>query len=115
MVIASADRFIDNRHFCRNSNKTAEISVPACPIPTHHTKLVISQAQPTVLLSPQTPIPVPMVYAIQPRPHKNAAKENKNKAHHHLLAFPSTGRAMSSVMSCSDLSSRISGSLIGDS
>ena len=61
IVIASADRLIAIRHFWRNSSSTAEIKVPACPIPTHHTKLVISQAQPTVLLSPQTPIPVEMV------------------------------------------------------
>ncbi len=36
----------------------AEISVPAWPIPIQKTKLVMSNAQPTVLLSPQVPIPV---------------------------------------------------------
>ncbi len=46
-VIASADRLIDVRHFCRSKNKMAEISVPACPIPIQKTKLVMSQAQPT--------------------------------------------------------------------
>ncbi len=29
MVMASAERLIDVRHFCRNRNRTAEISVPA--------------------------------------------------------------------------------------
>src|SRR5690606_20480203 len=58
IVIASAERLMELRQFWRKSNRTAEISVPACPIPTHHTKSVISHAQPTVLLSPQAPIPV---------------------------------------------------------
>ena len=61
IVIASADLLIAILHFCLNNNNTAEISVPACPIPIHHTKFVISQAQPTVLLRPQTPIPVEIV------------------------------------------------------
>src|SRR5205823_12978645 len=46
-VIASADRLIDVRHFCRSRNRMAEIRVPACPIPIQKTKLVMSQAQPT--------------------------------------------------------------------
>ena len=61
IVIASADLLIAILHFCLNSNKTAEISVPACPIPTHQTKFVISQAHPTVLFNPHTPIPVEIV------------------------------------------------------
>src|SRR6266436_5872924 len=46
-VIASAERLIEVRHFCRSRNKIAEISVPACPIPIQKTKLVMSHAQPT--------------------------------------------------------------------
>ena len=61
IVMASAERLIAIRHFCLNKSNTAEIKVPACPIPTHHTKLVISHAQPTVLFRPQVPIPVEMV------------------------------------------------------
>ena len=61
IVIASADRLIAILHFCLKSKRTAEISVPAWPIPTHQTKFVISQAHPTVLLSPHTPIPVETV------------------------------------------------------
>ena len=38
----------------------AEIKVPAWPIPTQKTKLVMSKAQPTVWFMPQTPIPVEM-------------------------------------------------------
>ena len=59
--MASADLLIDILHFCLNNNRTAEISVPACPIPIHQTKFVISHAQPTVLFNPQTPIPVEIV------------------------------------------------------
>src|SRR4029077_706526 len=57
-VIASAERLIDVRHFCRSKNRIAEIRVPACPIPIHKTKLVMSQAQPTGIWSPQVPTPV---------------------------------------------------------
>src|SRR5688500_3724289 len=47
IVIASADRSIDVRHLCRNRKRMAEISVPAWPIPTQNTKLVMAHAQPT--------------------------------------------------------------------
>jgi hypothetical protein len=56
-VMASAKRLIDVRHSWRSSSRMAEISVPACPIPIHHTKLVISKAHPTGALFPQTPTP----------------------------------------------------------
>ncbi len=46
------------RHFCRNRNRIAEISVPAWPIPIQNTKLVMSQAQPMGRLLPHTPMPV---------------------------------------------------------
>src|ERR1700704_1964564 len=61
-VIASAERLIDVRHFCRNRNRIAEISVPACPIPIQNTKLVMSHAQPTGRLLPHTPMPVATKY-----------------------------------------------------
>ncbi len=40
-VIASANRLIEVRQRCRNKNKIAEISVPACPMPTQKTKFTI--------------------------------------------------------------------------
>src|SRR5687768_14448813 len=46
-VIASAKRLIDVRQSCLNSSRMAEINVPACPIPIHQTKLMMSNAQPT--------------------------------------------------------------------
>ena len=47
IVIASAERLMPVRQFWRNRNRMAEISVPAWPIPTQKTKLVMSNAQPT--------------------------------------------------------------------
>jgi hypothetical protein len=58
MVIASADRLTAVRQRWRNKKSTAEIKVPAWPMPTQKTKLVMSKPQPTVRLSPQTPTPL---------------------------------------------------------
>ena len=58
MVMASADRLMPVRHFCRKRNKMAEMSVPAWPMPIQKTKLVMSKAQATGMLLPQTPMPV---------------------------------------------------------
>ena len=57
IVIASADLLIAILHLCLNNKSIAEINVPACPIPTHQTKLVISHAHITVLFKPHIPIP----------------------------------------------------------
>ncbi len=57
IVIASANRLMDVRHFWRNRKRIAEIRVPAWPIPTQNTKLVMSQAQLTGLFRPQMPTP----------------------------------------------------------
>src|SRR5947208_15779848 len=64
-VIASAERLIDVRHFCRSKNKMAEMSVPACPIPIQKTKFVIPHAQPNGMLFPHEPTPVEIWYARQ--------------------------------------------------
>ena len=56
-VIASAERFTAVRQRWRKRNSTAEISVPACPMPIQKTKFVMSNAQPTVRLRPHVPIP----------------------------------------------------------
>ena len=42
-VMASANRFRLDRHFWRNRNRMAEIKVPAWPMPTQKTKLVMSK------------------------------------------------------------------------
>ncbi len=36
-VIASAKRLVEARHFCRINSSIEEISVPALPMPIHHT------------------------------------------------------------------------------
>ena len=59
MVIASAERLMEVLHCWRNNSRMAEIRVPACPIPTQNTKFVMSKAQPTLLLSPHIPTPLP--------------------------------------------------------
>ncbi len=61
IVIASAKREIALRQRARNRSRMAEISVPACPIPTQKTKLMMSNAQATGMLLPQTPMPVAIV------------------------------------------------------
>src|SRR2546426_12344588 len=57
-VMASAARLTEVRQRCRKRNRIAEMSVPAWPIPIQKTKFVMSNAQPTVELSPHVPIPV---------------------------------------------------------
>ncbi len=54
-VMASANRLIEVRHCCRRSNRIAEISVPACPIPIHQTKLMIAKPHPTGNLNAPDP------------------------------------------------------------
>ncbi len=44
----------------------AEISVPAWPMPIHHTKLTISKPQPTGWLTPQMPMPLTSRYPRAP-------------------------------------------------
>ena len=51
-VIASADRLTAVRHFCRNRNSTAEINVPAWPMPTQNTKFVMSKRPADRLVQP---------------------------------------------------------------
>ena len=57
MVIASANRLIELRHVCLNSKRMAEISVPAWPIPIHHTKLMMAKPQAPGMVTPQMPTP----------------------------------------------------------
>src|SRR6185295_16137956 len=58
----------------------AEIRVPACPIPTQKTKLVMSHAQPTGTLRPQMPIPSQKSHdtATPSRPSSATAGRKKN-------------------------------------
>ena len=56
-VIASENRLMDVRQSCFSSSKMAEIRVPACPMPIHHTKLTIANPQATGIMMPQIPTP----------------------------------------------------------
>src|SRR5205823_15073524 len=96
-VIASAERLIDVRHFCRSKNKMAEMSVPACPIPIQKTKLVMSQAQQTGMLFPHTPTPVEIWYPMQKSPNVAALAVMVNATHHQRGAGCSTTPEMRSV------------------
>src|SRR3954468_24344128 len=57
MVIASAERLIEVRHFWRNRKRIAEISVPAWPIPIQNTKLVMYEPHITGWFRPMMPRP----------------------------------------------------------
>src|SRR5271157_3276670 len=57
-VMASAKRLIELRQVCLNNRRIAEISVPAWPIPIHHTKLMMAKPQPTGTSMPQMPTPL---------------------------------------------------------
>ena len=56
-VMASAKRLIELRQDCRNNSRMAEISVPACPIPIHHTKFTMAKPHPIGMVTPQMPTP----------------------------------------------------------
>jgi hypothetical protein len=56
-VMASANRLIELRQDCRSSKRMAEISVPAWPIPIHHTKFTMANPQPIGMFTPQMPMP----------------------------------------------------------
>ena len=58
MVIASEKRLMLVRHFWWSSRRMAEISVPAWPMPIHHTKLMIAKPQAVGTLMPQIPTPM---------------------------------------------------------
>ena len=56
-VITSAQRVTGRRQPALTSRRIAEISVPAWLMPIQNTKLVMSNAQKTGQLRPQTPMP----------------------------------------------------------
>src|SRR3954462_3075455 len=69
IVMPSAKRLIDVRQPCLSNSRIAEISVPAWPMPIHHTKLMIAKPQPTGMLTPQMPVPlISSQVTARPRP-----------------------------------------------
>jgi hypothetical protein len=98
MVIASAARLIEVRHFCRKRKRIAEMSVPACAMPTQNTKFVMSHAQPTGTLSPQMPTPSQKSHETARPRRPRSAREGRKKSHQPIGAGRSTGPATASVM-----------------
>ena len=82
IVIASEKRLMLVRHFCRNRNRIAEMSVPAWPMPIQKTKLVMSNAQFTGLFDPQTPTPVEIRYVAASTPPSKSDDVTRNAGHH---------------------------------
>ena len=54
-VIASAARLMPVRHCWRKRKRTAEMSVPAWPMPIQKTKLMMNEPQPTGWFTPRMP------------------------------------------------------------
>jgi hypothetical protein len=98
IVIASAARLIDVRHFCRKRKRIAEMSVPACPMPTQNTKFVMSHAQPTGTLRPQMPIPSQKSQETARPRRPSSARDGRKKSHQPIGVFRSTASATTSVM-----------------
>src|SRR6266508_3671821 len=98
MVIASAERLIEVRHFWRKRKRIAEMSVPACPIPTQNTKFVMSHAQPTGTLRPQMPIPSQKSHETATPRRLRSARDGMKKSHQPIGVRRSTGSATTSVM-----------------
>src|SRR5688572_26552435 len=98
MVIASAERLIEVRHVWRKRKRMAEISVPACPMPTQNTKLVMSQAQPTGWLRPQMPIPSQNSQETAIPSRLRSARDGRKNSHQPIGVDRSTGSATASVM-----------------
>ena len=76
IVIASANRLIELRHVCLNSSRIAEISVPAWPMPIHHTKLMIA--------NPHAPgiVDAPDAHALQEQPGQRDDQDAATLAGH---------------------------------
>src|SRR5215471_18925322 len=81
-VIASLNRLMLVRHFCRNRNRIAEISVPACPMPIQKTKFVMSNAHATGMFEPHTPTPVEIRYVAASTPPIKSDEVMRNAGHH---------------------------------
>ena len=96
--MASAKRLIDVRQLWFSSNSTAEIRVPAWPMPIHQTKFTIANPQPIGIRMPQIPTPLTNKYVTATfssiRRAKEMAKPNIQPL---LVPLPSTIELILSV------------------
>src|SRR5664279_2048745 len=96
-VIASANRLMDVRHVWRRRSRIAEMSVPACPIPIHQTKLTMSMPHATGMLMPQIPTVRTRSFAIVTKRSWAARNEIAKPTYHHLGVFRRTTALILSV------------------
>ena len=97
-VIASANRLIEVRHSCFNSRRIAEINVPAWPMPTHQTKLMIAKPHITGALMPQMPTPSAKSWnTATPRSSTNDEPMPMPTAHRQLYGRSSTSELILDV------------------
>ena len=82
IVIASAKRLMPVRHLCRNRKRIAEISVPAWPMPTQKTKLMMGKPHITGFWLPHTPTPVANRYMIMAPKMPRNPSEITNATYH---------------------------------
>ena len=75
-VMASANRLMELRQLWLSSSRMAEISVPAWPIPIHHTKFVMANPHITGVRSPQMPTPLANSSA-----HRQQEHQQQHDAH----------------------------------
>ena len=79
-VMASANRLMELRHLWFSSNRMAEISVPAWPIPIHHTKFVMAKPHITGVRMPQIPTPSASSVTTAHRNSSNRPKPTEKQA-----------------------------------
>ena len=90
IVIASAARLMEVRHFCLNRNRIAEMSVPACPIPIQKTKFTMAYPHPTGLLTPQVPTPQKIRNGTNTPSNPSTEKDSRKNIHQPIVGFCST-------------------------
>lgn len=90
--MASAKRLTVVRHGCLNSSSAAEMSVPAWPMPIHHTKLTMGIPQATGMLLPKMPMPVVMSLTTDTRYTMSTIALMVKPIHHHVGVLPKPAR-----------------------
>ena len=79
-VMASANRLMELRQRWLSSSRMAEISVPAWPIPIHHTKFVMANPHITGVRMPQMPTPLASSSATASRNSSSRPKPTAKQA-----------------------------------
>jgi hypothetical protein len=110
IVIASAALLIDVLHFCLNRNSTAEIRVPACPLPIQNPKSPLAQPHAIGWFKPHTPTPVEIKYPIMAKHMSINGRLQAIITHHHLGVLPSMIPAIWSEIQARDRLFRTNGS-----